>query len=222
MTEILIFVIFPYVCITLLVMGIVGNILFAGLRVSAPATGFFEKKKLFWGIVPWHYGVLVVLLGHLAGLLVPGLVLQVSSSKSVLMGLEIIALSGGFAALFGVSVLILRRLGENRIFLNSSPGDHVALVLLLVQVVLGISVAVAHRWGISWYASNMSGYLWSVLTFRPDTGYVTGIPVVLSAHIVCGFLLLAVLPYTRLMHLVYVPVLYLFRKPQVMRGYEKI
>lgn len=118
-------------------------------------------------------------------------------------------------------MLILRRLGDSNLASTSGAADYTALVLLCIQVVLGISVAVAHRWGISWYASNMSGYLWGVLTFRPSVSYVTGIPALLSAHIVFGFLLLAVLPYTRLMHLVYVPVMYLFRRPQIIRGYDK-
>lgn len=221
MLNIFLFIIFPYICLSLMVLGLVMNIMFGGLRISAPATGFFEKKRLFWGIVPWHFGILIILFGHLIGLLFPGLVLHAVSSKGVLMLLEILALSGGFAALFGVIMLILRRLGDSNLASTSGAADYTALVLLCIQVVLGISVAVAHRWGISWYASNMSGYLWGVLTFRPSVSYVTGIPALLSAHIVFGFLLLAVLPYTRLMHLVYVPVMYLFRRPQIIRGYDK-
>ncbi|ADD68830.1 respiratory nitrate reductase, gamma subunit [Denitrovibrio acetiphilus DSM 12809] len=215
------FIIFPYICLSVMILGLVTNIMFAGLRISAPATGFFEKKKLFWGIVPWHFGILTVLLGHLIGLVFPWLILNISSSKGALMLLEIVALGGGFAALFGVTILLLRRVGEETLFASSGSADYIALLLLCIQVVLGISVAVAHRWGISWFASNMSGYLWSLIIFRPSVAYVTGIPAVLSAHIMLGFLLMAILPFTRLMHLVYVPVLYLFRKPQIVRGYEK-
>jgi len=222
MLNMFLFIIFPYICLSLMVLGIVTNIMFAGLRISAPATGFFEKKKLFWGIVPWHFGILTVLIGHLVGLIFPGLVLHILSSKEALMGFEIVALGGGFAALFGVIILIARRLSENTLIKTSGAADYTALILLCIQVVLGISVAVAHRWGISWFASNMSGYLWSIFTFHPSVAYVTGIPAVLSAHIFFGFLLLAILPFTRLMHILYVPVTYLFRKPQIIRGYDKI
>lgn len=221
MINMFLFVIFPYICLSLMVLGVIMNMMFAGMRISSPATGFFENKKLFWGIVPWHFGILTVLTGHLAGLIFPELVLHISSSREALITLEVLALGGGFAALFGVIVLFLRRLTETTLVSTSDAADYIALILLIIQVVLGISVAMAHRWGISWYASNMSGYLWSVFTFRPSVSYVTGIPALLSAHIFVGFLLLAVLPYTRLMHLVYVPVMYLFRKPQLIRGYEK-
>jgi nitrate reductase gamma subunit len=221
MFNMFIFVVFPYMCLSVMVFGAVAGLVSAGLGISAPATGFFENRKLFWGSVPWHYGILTVLLGHLAGLIFPGLVLEASSSKAVLTGFEVLALSGGFAALFGALVLLFRRLSDERLTAVSRPADYVALVLLILQVTLGISVAVAHRWGISWYASNMSGYLWGIFTFRPSLVYVSGIPAVLAAHMVFGFLLLAVLPFTRLMHALYVPVLYLFRKPQIMRGYEK-
>lgn len=215
------FIIFPYICLAAMLIGIAGNILFAGLRISAPATGFFEKKKLFWGIVPWHYGIITVLTGHLIGLLFPEAVLHASSVKGVRTAFEVAALAGGFAAVFGGAVLLMRKLMENTLVSTAGGADYLAVALLCVQAVLGVSVALNHRWGISWYAADMAEYLRGIITLRPSAAYVTGIPAVLSAHIVCGFLIFAVLPYTRLMHLLYVPVTYLFRKPQIIKAYSK-
>lgn len=221
MLDTFMFIIFPYICLSIMVLGMLTNILFSGLRISAPATGFFEKKKLFWGIVPWHYGIITVLLGHFIGLVFPGAVLNLSSVRGVKVFLEIIALGGGFAAAFGAVILLFRRLSESTLVATGRFADYAALIILVVQAVLGVSVAVGHRWGISWYAGNMSGYLKGIFTFHPSLAYVSGIPGVLAAHIFCGFLLFAVLPYTRLMHLVYVPVTYLFRKPQIIKSYSK-
>lgn len=221
MLNTFLFIIFPYICLSAFVLGVAVNIFFAELRISAPATGFFEKKKLFWGIVPWHFGILAVLAGHLAGLLFPGAVLGLSASNGARTVLAVIALGSGFAALFGVLMLLYRRVSDVRVSAVSRFADYFALVVLAVQIVLGLSVAMGFRWGISWYASNMSGYLWGIFSFRPSAEFVTGIPAVLSAHIFFGFLLVAVLPFTRLMHLLYVPLTFLTRKPQIVRGYSK-
>lgn len=219
MFEMFLLIVFPYICLALMVVGIVVNMRSSKLRISAPATGFFESKKLFWGSVPWHYGILMVLAGHLIGLLFPGLVKSVSAGYGMLVALEVTALAFGLSALFGIWVLLVRRITEKSIITNSRPIEVIVLVVLALQVLLGVATAISYRWGISWYASNMSGYLWSIFTFRPSLAHASGLPGVLVAHIVGGFTLLALLPYTKLMHLLYVPVQYFNRKPQVVIYY---
>lgn len=49
MLNIFLFIIFPYICLSLMVLGLVMNIMFGGLRISAPATGFFREKETFLG-----------------------------------------------------------------------------------------------------------------------------------------------------------------------------
>lgn len=214
-------IVLPYICLTAMVLGICVNLFSARLRISAPATGFFENRKQFWGSVFWHYGILVVLAGHFAGALFPDLVKHISGSYRAMVILETIALTCGVSAFIGVAVFIFRRVTQRPIAVNSGIADYLILAVLCAQIVLGLIIAVKFRWGISWYASNLSGYLKDIFTFHPTAAKAAGMPPVVAAHIVCGFILLALLPYTKLMHLLYVPVRYLFRRPQIIVFYDR-
>jgi nitrate reductase gamma subunit len=92
--------------------------------------------------------------------------------------------------------------------------------LLLVQVTSGVSVAVFHPWGSSWFAAAISPYLWSLVRLNPDLGYVAMMPVAVKTHIVLAYAIIGVAPFTRLVHILVVPNPYLWRKPQVVRWYR--
>jgi len=221
MLDTLLLVVIPYICIAVMLTGIFMNIFSSKLRISAPATGFFENKTQLWSSVLWHYGILTVLTGHVLGALFPGFVKSLSGSYKAMTVLETLALAAGLSALTGVAVFMFRRIAEKTVSANSRPADYAVLLVLGVQIVLGLTIALKYRWGISWYASNLSGYLHDIFTLNPSAAKAAGMPPLVTAHIVGGFVLLAILPFTRLMHLLYVPVGYLFRKPQILLYYDK-
>ena len=95
--------------------------------------------------------------------------------------------------------------------------DWILYSLLLIQVATGLSVALMHRWGSSWFASAMGPYVWSLLSFRPNLSYLAGASWLIKAHIVNAFVIIAFFPFTRLVHILVVPNQYLMRKTQVVR-----
>jgi len=208
------YIIIPYLCVAVFITGTVYAITRGRLAISAPATGFFEKRKLSWGITAWHYAIIIILTGHLLGFLFPKTVMNILSGYKAMFAAEALAFGLGLAAFLGTIILLYRRITEKTVSKNSNFADYFILIILLIQVILGLSTAANYRWGINWYASHMSGYLKSLVTFTPDVSYAAGMPGIVTAHIVTGFLILAVLPFTRLMHLIFVPVGYFFRKPQ--------
>jgi nitrate reductase gamma subunit len=129
--------------------------------------------------------------------------------------LEVSGLAFALLALWGLAALIARRLTSNRIRAVTSPMDWVLLVALLIQVIAGIWTALFYRWGSSWYTAFAVPYLYSLLSFRPDITLVENMPLVVRLHIVGGFVILLLLPFTRLVHLLAVPVTYLWRPYQV-------
>lgn len=215
MSEIVIYVIVPYICLAAVFIGFIINLKTSSLRISAPATGFLEKEKLSVGSASWHYGIVFVLLGHVIGLLFPGTVLNIISNNGTKLFLEILALGLGFSALFGLIVLLVRRVTADTVSYNTKTADILILVLLLAQVLLGIIVAINYRWGIAWYASNFSKFIYSLILLNPKTGLIVGMPLLVGLHFVLGFMILGVLPYTKLIHFVFIPFGYFFRKPQI-------
>jgi len=211
----LLFGVFPYVAIVLAIVGSIWRYFGNRFSYSSLSSQFLEDRQLFWGSVPWHYGILFILIGHLVGLLIPRSVLAWNGVPWRLYVLEVSALAFGFLTLWGLIALIYRRAANPRVKVVTSPMDWVLLLVLLVQIVAGLWIAIYYRWGSSWYAGFAVPYLWSIIWFNPNISLVSNLPFMVQLHIVAAFVMLALLPFTRLVHLLSVPYAYLWRPPQV-------
>ena len=73
MSDTILFVAFPYVAVVLAIWGGVHRYRHDRFSYSTLSSQLLENRSLFWGSVPWHYGIVIVLLAHLLGFLVPGM-----------------------------------------------------------------------------------------------------------------------------------------------------
>lgn len=207
--------VFPYVAIVLAIVGTIWRYTTDRFSYSSLSSQFLENRALFWGSVPWHYGILFILTGHLVGFLIPRWVLVWNGVPLRLYVLETSALAFGFLALGGLAVLMARRFANRRIRIVTSPMDWVLLLVLLVQIIAGLWTAIFYRWGSSWYAGFAVPYLYSIFLLRPDIALVQNMPFMVKLHIVGGFVIVALLPFTRLVHFLSLPYEYLWRPYQV-------
>lgn len=212
--NLFLFVGLPYVALVVFVVGTIYRYRRRGFTVSSLSSQFLEGKSLFWGTVPFHIGILVIFFGHLAAFLVPGTLLAWNSVPWRLLVLEVSAFVFGVTVLVGLAALMWRRVTHPRIRSVTSRMDLVLELLLLAQVVLGLWVALEFRWGSSWFASSLTPYLRSLFTLNPDTAAVFALPWVVKLHVVGGFLLLLIVPFTRLMHVLVAPLHYIVRPYQ--------
>ncbi|MFQ5421253.1 MAG: respiratory nitrate reductase subunit gamma [Anaerolineae bacterium] len=211
----LLYGVFPYMAIVVAIVGTVWRYFSDQFSFSSLSSQFLENRQLFWGSVPWHYGILTILTGHLIGFLIPRSVLAWNGVPWRLYVLEISALAFGILTLWGLVALLFRRFSSARIRVVTSPMDIVLLLALLTQVVAGLWTAIVYRWGSAWYAGFAVPYLWSVLKLSPDVSLVGNLPFMVQVHIVGGFVLILLLPFTRLVHLLSWPIAYLWRPYQV-------
>ena len=131
-----------------------------------------------------------------------------------LLILEITAFGFGITALFGLVVLIARRLKHKRLLVVTSKMDVVVYVILGVQIVSGLWVAFFFRWGSSWFATAITPYLKSLFLLDPDITAVSEMPLAVKIHIVSAFTLIGIIPSTRFMHFLVYPFAYLWRSYQ--------
>lgn len=208
------FVGFPYLVLGIAVVGSAMRFHYRPFSYSSLSSQFLENDQLFWASNLWHWGILWVLGGHLLAFLCPGRILAWNAQPLRLAALEVSGLAFGIMALFGVAALVFRRLTHPRIKAVTTRMDLVILALLLVQVVLGLCTALFYRWGSSWYAAAVVPYLRSLLTLSPRPQFVGSLPWLAKAHLLNGFLILGLVPFTRLVHALVVPIWYLWRLPQ--------
>lgn len=213
--DIVLFQLFPYVAVGIMLVESIRRYRQRRFSYSSLSSQFLEGDQLFVGSVPWHYGILWVLGGHFVAFLVPRSILAFNSVPLRLYILETTALIGGMLALVGLINLIVRRVRTARVRAVTSPMDIIILALLLAQVGLGVYIAATLRWGSNWYAVALAPYLQSLVLLRPDLSLVIPLPLVVKLHILGAFLFFALLPFSRLVHLLVVPWQYLWRPPQV-------
>ena len=208
------FVAFPYVAVITFTVGVLYRWRQKGFTVSSLSSQFLEGKSLFWGTVPFHIGLLVVLAGHLVAFLMPQATLAWNAQPMRLIILEGTAFVFGLTVLIGLAALMYRRLTNARIRAVTTPMDIVIELLLLAQVVLGCWVALGYRWGSSWFAADLTPYLWSLVRLSPETGAVFALPWVIKLHVAGAFVILFMVPFTRLSHVIVAPLNYLVRPYQ--------
>src|SRR5690625_7378040 len=71
MAEIFWWVIFPYITVVIMIVGLLYRYAFRQLSWAAPSTEFFEKKWLRIGSPLFHWGIIFAFLGHVMGMIVP-------------------------------------------------------------------------------------------------------------------------------------------------------
>ena len=220
--DTVLFVVFPYVAVILAV-GVGLYRYFSGrYTYSSLSSQLLENSKLFWGSVPWHYGITLILLAHLLAWLVPGVAASILGHGTRLFIFEAIGLALALFAAVGLIVLVIRRLPtDTRAGSVTSGMDWVLLIFLLIQVFTGIGVALFDRWGSLWYLSTAVPWLWSLLRLHPDTSTVVALPGLIQFHLIWGFAIILLFPFSRLVHIFTIPLEYLWRPYQIVIWYRE-
>lgn len=213
------FGIYPYICLSVLVIGSIVRFDREQYTWRSQSSQLLRRRQLVWGSNLFHVGILVIFVGHAGGLLTPVAVFEtlgISHTAKQLMAVTIGGVAGALC-LIGLLMLLHRRLTDPRIRVNSSAADIAVLVLLLAQLLLGLSsiaVSLQHLDGSEMLA--LMGWAQHIVTLRPGAaGLVAGVSIVFKIHLVLGMTLLLIVPFTRLVHIWSAPIWYLGR-----RGYQ--
>jgi nitrate reductase gamma subunit len=215
MLDVLLFAALPYVAMVLFVIVSVERYVHAPFQFSSLSSQFLETKQLFWGSVPFHLGILTLFAGHLFGFLFPREMTLWNGAPVRLFILESTALAAALLTLVGLVGIVVRRTTTPRLRGVTTTMDVLVYLLLLFQVVTGLWVALALRWGSAWYTQTVVPYLWSLFRFQPDIQRMAEMKLPAQAHVVGAFVLFAMFSFTRLVHALVAPVPYLWRPNQV-------
>ncbi len=214
------FTVLPYVAMAVFFLGTIFRYRKAPYTYSSLSSQFLENQLHFWGMVPFHYGIVTVLTGHVVAFLLPRRILEWDSQPLRLYILETTALIFGLLAVVGLVGAIARRITVSKVRAVTTTFDWIVRSLLFFQLLSGVYVAIFHPWGSAWFSAAIVPYLWSLIRFNPDLSYISLLPIGVKIHIVMAYVIIGVAPFTRLVHILVVPNPYLWRKPQVVRWYR--
>jgi nitrate reductase gamma subunit len=207
----IIFVVAPYVAIIVAVGATMYRTRREAFSVSSYSTQLLENRKLFWGSFSFHWGILAILTAHFLFLIIPVVFDVWNGSQIRLYMLEITGFALAGWALGGLIILIYRRITSRRVQVVTTKMDIVVLVLVLAQIITGMWIALGYRFGSFWGTSVFVPYVWSLVTLRPRPELVAPLPFVLRLHAGLFWAFLIAFPFSRLVHIVTLPLPYLMR-----------
>lgn len=217
--NIIAFVIFPYVALTVFVVGHLYRYATDLYHWNSKSSELLDKGSLRYGIIIFHWGIIITFLGHLSGLLTPqwfltriGISAQFHDFLALFVGKIV-----GLMAAIGLILLLVRRLGSRRIRANPSWNDLAIVVFLLVVVSLGTFNAWIPRCDV---LNTVAPWIRSILTFAPEPQLMESVPWTYKIHVLAALGVLAFSPFTRLVHIWSVPIPYLYRRYIVFRRRE--
>ena len=209
------FGIYPYIALSVLIIGSIARYERDPFTWKSSSSQLLRRKQLIMGSILFHVGILTIFAGHFVGLLTPiGVFDALGISHGAKQLLAIIA--GGIAgvmALIGGLMLFHRRWTDPRIRKTSSFADIGILALLLAQLVLGLGTIFASLQHLDGHEmTKFMSWAQGILTFQAGAAdYIIGTALVFKLHLFLGLTIFLVFPFTRLVHMLSVPLRYITR-----------
>jgi nitrate reductase gamma subunit len=199
----LLFGYYPYICLSIFLLGSLLRFDRDQYTWKSDSSQLLRAGQLRWGSNLFHVGVLFLLGGHTVGMLTPHFLYEPFISAG---NKQIVAMVSGGAfgilGFIGVSLLLQRRLGDERIRLNSKTSDIVLLVLLWLQLALGLAtipLSAQHLDGSM--MMKLANWAQHIVTFQAGAPeLLNDASWVFKLHMFLGMSIFLIFPFTRLVH----------------------
>ena len=216
LTYVLVYTVFPYLCLAIFVVGHTYRYITDRFNWNARSSEFLEKKSLFYGSLLFHFGIVFTFLGHAGGLLIPqrafdffGIDAGAHMAIAYWMGLGV-----GIAAFVGCLLLLWRRLDNRRVRTAGTGNDIVTLAGLLLVIGIGLYNVVFGHYNVLY---TLAPWIRGIVTFTPDAELMRPVPFSYKLHVLTAWALLAFSPFSRLVHIWSLPLMYFIRSHIVFR-----
>lgn len=219
--QIFLFGVYPYVALTIAIIGTWVRFDLSQYSWKTGSTQMLRTKNMRLASNLFHVGIIVVLLGHLFGMLTPHFLYDrfISASHKQILAVVVGGIAGVFCW-FGLVMLMWRRFTDDRISNTSSFSDKLVLVLLFIQLNLGllsIFTSVKHLDGLTML--NLAGWAQDITILRPwhAAARIEQTDLIYQLHMALGITLVMIFPFTRLIHMISAPIWYFGRRYQIVR-----
>src|SRR5690606_26827115 len=171
--DVILWAVLPYVTIAVLVAGTVWRYRYDKFGWTTRSSQLYEARLLRIGSPLFHFGILVVLIGHLIGLVIPQRWTEAASISEGVYHTQALLLGGiaGFATLAGIAILVYRRRTTGPVFMATTRNDKSMYVVLVAAIVTGLAttllgagiVVEEHN-----YRETVSPWFRSIFMLQPD------------------------------------------------------
>ncbi|MCC6269829.1 MAG: respiratory nitrate reductase subunit gamma [Microbacteriaceae bacterium] len=220
--DVLLWVAFPYIAAASFIVGHILRYRYDKYGWTSRSSQMYETKILKWASPMFHYGILGVFVGHVIGLLIPREWLYTIGvdEHTYHLGATWLGTAAAVITIVGIVLLLSRRGAIRRVARVTTAMDVVMYIFLVGSLALGTLAVIQFQiFGEGYdYRGSISPWIRSILLFQPDATFMIGVPLAFQLHVLSSTALFLIWPYTRLVHVLSVPVGYLFRPYVVYRS----
>lgn len=218
-----IFGIYPYICLAVFFVGSLIRFDRDQYTWKSDSSQLLRKKQLRIGSIFFHIGVLFLFFGHFFGMLTPHFLYEpfITAGQKQVMAMA----SGGIAGVFGfigLTILLHRRLTDDRIRITSKPTDILIVVVLWLQLLLGLAtIPLSGQHLDGSVMMKLAGWAQHIVTLRGGAvELLSGVDWVFKLHMFLGMTIFLIFPFTRLVHVWsgFASITYLVRPYQIVRS----
>jgi nitrate reductase gamma subunit len=211
----------PYLSAGLLVGGTAWRHHYDRFGFTTRSSQLHEHRLLSIGGPLFHFGLLFVIAGHVAGLLIPESLTEHLGIGDGLYHANALALgsAAGLATAAGLGILLYRRLRVRAVRVATSRSDRAVYPVLAAVLLAGLTATASGASGDGYdYREGVSVWFRSLFVLDPDVAAMSHAPFVYQLHALLGMALFALWPFSRLVHAFAAPVAYLARPYVVYRS----
>jgi nitrate reductase gamma subunit len=225
-TTNLMWVALPYAALAIFIVGHLWRYRTAQYTWTTRSSQLLERRWLRVGSLSFHLGMLLVVGGHIGGLVIPkSWTERVGVSEHMYHGAAVVlGTAAGVLMCTGLLILVLRRAGNARVRAASIGRDYLAAAALLIVAFTGMYNTIGHQLlGTSYdYRETVSPWFRGIFMLQPDPTLIADAPLSFRLHAAFAFVLFAIWPFTRLVHAWSVPIAYLVRPYIVFRRRDSV
>lgn len=212
----------PYVALTSFVLGHIWRYRHDQFGWTTRSSQLYESRLLRLGSPLFHFGMLAVIGGHVLGILIPEgwtAALGVSESAYHVVSYSAGGVSG-LATVAGLAILLYRRVTVPAVRKATTVNDKVMYTLLAAAMVTGTLNTLGNGLvgTVYDYRTTVSPWFRGLFSLDPQPSLMAGVPLNFQVHVIIVLALLAIWPYTRLVHVFSAPLGYLVRPYVVYRS----
>ena len=210
----------PYLAWTSFVVGHVWRYRSDQFGWTTRSSQLLESRLLRLGSPMFHLGLLAVLGGHAIGLGVPAswtAKVGVSEHTYHLMSVSAGTLTG-LVTVTGLAILLYRRITVPAVRQATTGMDKVMYTLLATAIVTGLWNTLGNIADEYDYRETVSPWFRNIFSGSPQPELMEGVPLSFALHALVVMTLIAIWPYTRLVHVFSAPVGYVVRPYVVYRS----
>ncbi|MDF1487599.1 respiratory nitrate reductase subunit gamma [Tessaracoccus caeni] len=216
--------VFPYLVLLILVGGLAWRYRYDQFGWTTRSSQLYESKLLKFASPLFHFALLAVFMGHVVGLIIPKAFTDWIGIDQHMYHMGAFYGGGlaGIALVVGLGLLIYRRRTQTAVFQATTWNDKIMYLVLATAIGVGMVATLTgdvtptgeeHN-----YRETVSVWFRSLAYFQPNIEAMGEATWQFKVHVLLGLTLIAMIPFTRLVHAFSAPLHYLFRPYIVYRS----